>query len=338
VDYRNINGVLLLNDETVKLQNVKTEALDGTIAFNGSYSTKTNKKEPHIALSYDVKDIDVQKAFFSFNTVQKLMPIGQFLDGKLSSQLTMIGNLNGDMMPDFSSLTGNGNLLLLEGVLKKFAPLEKLASTLQIDELKSITIKDIKNHIEFANGKVLVKPFDIKIKDIELQIGGMHGFDQSIDYVVAMKVPRKYLGTQGNNLINGLATQASNKGIPVTLGETVNLNVKMGGSLTNPSVKTELKEVAGDAVADLKQQAVDFAKEKVDVEKQKVKDSVNAVKNQVVNDVKEDIKNKIFGNKDSTKTSNIDSTKKKAEQTIKNTFDGLFKKKKKPVADTTAKQ
>ncbi len=157
------------------------------------------------------------------------MPIGQFLAGKLSSQLTMNGNLNGDMMPDLSSLTGQGNLFLIEGVLKKFAPLEKLASTLQIDELKSITIKDIKNYIEFANGKVLVKPFTIKVKDIEMQIGGMHGFDQSIDYVVAMKVPRKYLGTQGNNLINNLATQASNKGIPVNLGETVNLNVKMGG-------------------------------------------------------------------------------------------------------------
>ncbi|MGZ8540710.1 MAG: hypothetical protein ACXWV6_08700, partial [Chitinophagaceae bacterium] len=338
VDYRNINGVLLLTDETVKLQNVKTEALDGTIAFNGLYSTKTNKKEPHIAISYDVKDIDVQKAFFSFNTVQKLMPIGQFLDGKLNSQLTMIGNLNGDMMPDLSSLTGNGNLLLLEGVLKKFAPLEKLAATLQIDELKSITIKDIKNHIEFANGKVLVKPFDIKIKDIELQVGGMHGFDQSIDYMIAMKVPRKYLGTQGNDLINGLATQASNKGIPITLGETVNLNIKMGGSLTNPSIKTDLKEVAGDAVADLKQQAVDFAKEKVDVEKQNIKDSVAAVKNQVITDVKENIKDKIFGNKDSVKTNSPDSTKKKAEQTIKNTFNDLFKKKKKTAVDTTAKQ
>lgn len=335
VDYKNINGVLVLNDETVKLQNVKTEALDGTIAFNGSYSTKTNKKEPHIALSYDVKDIDVQKAFFSFNTIQKLMPIGQFLDGKLNSQLTMIGNLNGDMMPDFSSLTGNGNLLLLEGVLKKFAPLEKLASTLQIDELKAITIKDIKNHIEFANGKVLVTPFDIKIKDIELQIGGMHGFDQSIDYVVAMKVPRKYLGTQGNNLINGLATQASNKGIPVTLGETVNLNVKMGGSLTNPSIKTDLKEVAGDAVADMKQQAVDFAQAKADSAKQRVKDSVNSVKNQVITDVKENIKDKLFGNKDSVKTNSPDSTKKKAEQTIKNTINDLFKKKKKAAVDTT---
>ncbi|MEP7372525.1 MAG: AsmA-like C-terminal region-containing protein [Chitinophagaceae bacterium] len=338
VTYSNIDGVLILNDQTVKLQNVKTEALDGTIAFNGSYSTKTNKKEPHIALSYDVKGLDVQKAFLAFNTVQKLMPIGQFLDGKLSSQLTMNGNLHGDMMPDLSTLTGQGNLLLLEGVLKKFAPLEKLASTLQIDDLKSITIKDIKNYIEFANGKVLVKPFTIKIKDIEMQIGGMHGFDQTIDYAISMKVPRKYLGTAGNNLINNLASQASSKGIPIKLGDVVNLNVKMGGSLTNPSIKTDLKEVAGDAVADLKQQAVDFAKEKVDVEKQKIKDSVAAVKNQVVNDVKEDIKNKIFGNKDSTKTSNVDSTKKKAEQTIKNTFDGLFKKKKKPVADTTAKQ
>ncbi|HKZ66589.1 MAG TPA: AsmA-like C-terminal region-containing protein, partial [Chitinophagaceae bacterium] len=263
------------------------------------------------------------------------MPIGQFLDGKLNSQLTMIGNLNGDMMPDFSSLTGNGNLLLLEGVLKKFAPLEKLASTLQIDELKSITIKDIKNHIEFANGKVLVTPFDIKIKDIELQIGGMHGFDQSINYVIAMKVPRKYLGTQGNNLINGLATQASNKGIPVTLGETVNLNVKMAGSLSNPSIKTDLKEVAGDAVADLKQQAADFAQAKADSAKQKVKDSVTAVKNQVITDVKENLKDKIFGNKDSVKTNNTDSTKKKAEQTIKNTFNDLFKKKKKAAADST---
>ncbi len=197
VDYKNINGVLVLNDQAVKLQNVKTEALEGTIAFNGSYSTKTNKKEPAISISYDIKDIDVQKAFFSFNTVQKLMPIGQFLDGKLSSQLTMTGNLNGDMMPDFSSLTGEGTLLLLEGVLKKFAPLEKLASTLQIDELKTVTIKDIKNHIEFANGKVLVKPFDIKIKDIELQIGGMHGFDQSIDYGVAMKLPQKIPGHTG---------------------------------------------------------------------------------------------------------------------------------------------
>ncbi len=330
VNYDNIDGMLALNDETVKLQNVRADALDGTVSFSGFYSTKANKKQPYIALSYNLNDINIQQAFFAFNTFQKLMPIGQFLDGKLNSQLVMTGNLDGNMMPNLSSLSGKGNLLLLEGVLKKFAPLEKLANTLQIDELNSISIKDIKNQIEFSNGKVLVKPFTVNVKDIEMQIGGMHGFDQSIDYVIAMKVPRKYLGTEGNNLINGLASQASNKGVPVKLGDIVNLNVKMGGSISNPSIKTDLKEVAGDAVADLKQQAADFAKEKVDAEKQKIKDSAIVVKNQVLNDVKEDLKSKLLGSKDSTQnTGNIDSTKKKAEQTIKNTLDGLFKKKKK---------
>ena len=99
------------------------------------------------------------------------------------------------MMPDLKSLTGNGDLLLIEGVLKKFQPLEKLASTLQIEQLKDISVKDIKNYIEFANGKVLVKPFTVKVQDIEMQIGGMHGFDQSLDYIIQMKVPRKYLGS-----------------------------------------------------------------------------------------------------------------------------------------------
>jgi len=63
----------------VKLQNVNTEALDGTINFNGSYSTKANKKSPDISLTYDVKNLSVQKTFLAFNTIQKIMPIGQFL-------------------------------------------------------------------------------------------------------------------------------------------------------------------------------------------------------------------------------------------------------------------
>jgi hypothetical protein len=338
VSYNNVNGALLLSDQTVTLQNVKTEALDGTVTFNGSYSTKTNKKEPGIALSYDIKNVDVQKAFLSYNTMQKLMPIGQFLAGKLNSQLSMTGKLHGDMMPDFSSLTGKGNLLLIEGILKKFAPLEKIASTLQIDELKSVSIKDIKNYIEFANGKVLVKPFTIKVKDIEMQIGGMHGFDQSIDYIVQMKVPRKYLGNEGNNLLNNLAMQAGNKGIPVKLGDVVNLNIKMGGTLLNPSIKTDLKEAAGDAMKDLQQQAVDFAKAKADTVRQTVRDTLNVVKNQVTETAKDELKNKIFGNKDSTKTNNLDSTKKKTEQTLKNTFNSLFNKKKKQAGDSTNKQ
>jgi hypothetical protein len=338
VDYNNINGILLVENETVRLQDVKTDALDGTMTLNGSYSTRTNKKDPAININYDVTDLDIQKTFYAFNTIQKLMPIGQFLDGKLHSQVSMNGNLNGNMMPDLKTLSGKGNLLLIEGLLKKFAPLEKLASTLQIDELKSITIKDVKSYIEFANGKVLVKPFNVKVNDIEMQIGGLHGIDQAIDYAVQMKVPRKYFGEQGNDFLNTLTSQASKKGVPVKFGDIVDLNIKMGGTLTNPTIKTELKEVAGDAIKEMQKQAVVFAKTKADTVKQTVKDTLSLVKNQVVTDVKSDIKNKLLGTKDSTNTNNMDSTKNKAGQTFKNTLNSLLNKKKKPATDASKKQ
>ncbi|RYY60359.1 MAG: hypothetical protein EOO05_10150 [Chitinophagaceae bacterium] len=334
VSYNNINGSVVIADETVKLQNVKTEALDGTIMVNGSYSTKVHEKEPDISLTYDIKDVSIQKAFLAFNTVQKLMPIGQFLDGKLNSSLAMHGNLLSNMMPDITSLTGNGSLLLLQGVLRKFGPLEKLANTLQIEDLKNITVKDIKNYIEFANGKVLVKPFTIKVKDIEMEIGGMHGFDQSIDYVIGMKVPRKYLGTQGNNLVNGLVSQANNKGIPVKLSDVIDLNVKMKGSFTNPSISTDLKQVAGDAVSDLKEQAQDFAQAKLDSAKARAKDSLQVVKEKLTNEVKDKLTEKIFG-KDTSAAAKADTTKGSTEKVIKNTLKDLLNRKKKNAADST---
>lgn len=335
VNYNNVRGSLLVKNESVYLQNVQTEALDGSIGFDGSYSTKSNKAKPDISLNYSIKNVDVQKAFYAYNTIQKLMPLGKFLAGKINSQFAMTGKLNRDLFPDMSSLTGNGNFLLIEGVLKKFQPLDKLANTLSVAELKDITLKDIKSYFEFANGKVLVKPFTVKIKDIDMLVGGMHGIDQSIDYIIGMKLPRKYLGNAGNSLINNMVTQTANKGINVTVSDIINLNVKMGGSITNPTVKTDLKETAVDVTKELKQQAAVFVQQKVDSTKQTLKDSLAIVKKQVINDVKTEIGKQILGTKDSTnKGTSLESTKEKATETFKNTFNGLLKKKK-PATDTT---
>ncbi len=343
VDYENISGTLAIANETVTLKDVYTQALGGDITFNGSYSTRDNKKDPAISIDYDINKVDAQKAFFAFNTVQKLMPIGQFIGGSLSSEFNMTGSLDDNMMPLFNTLTGKGNFLLLNGFLSKFKPLEKLASTLQIDQLKEISVKDIKNYIEFANGKVLVKPFTVKVKDIEMEIGGLHGIDQSIDYIIQMKVPRKYLGTQANSLVNDLAAKATAKGIPVQLGETVNLLVKMGGSITNPTLKTELKEAAGNAADELKNQAVAFAKEKADSAKAAIRDSANALKKEITQDIKKELqnelKNKLFGKdtaavKDTASGKPLEDAKKKSEQKVKNTLDKLLNRKKQAPPDT----
>ena len=329
-EYDNVKGTVVIKDQTVDLNNLQMNALGGSIGLNGSYSTKTDKRHPDIVLSYDVKNLDAEKTFYAFNTVQKLMPIGKFISGVINSQLTMSGRLGSNMMPDLTTLTGKGDVLLLNGFLKKFAPVEKLAQTLNVSELSSFALKDIKTYFDFANGKVLVKPFHLRVKDINMEIGGVHGLDQSIDYVIGMKFPRSLMGAQGNALVNNLAQQASSKGIPINVGDSINLNVKMSGTITNPIIKTDLKESANSIASEMKQQATEFVKSQIDSTKNTVKDSANAIKNQVVKDLKEDITKQLLGGKkDSASASEkpLENVKKNAENTIKNTFNNLLKKK-----------
>lgn len=333
LDIKSLTGSLNIADETVKLNNVSGKALDGTIMMNGTYSTKNSKKKPDISIAYKVANVDIQKTFYAFNTIQKLMPIGKFLAGKLSSQLTLTGKLGENMMPDLTTLSGLGDVLMLEGVLSKFQPLEKVSQSLNVSALQNVSAKDVKTFFEFNNGKVLVKPFNVKVKGIDMEIGGLHGLNQNMDYTINMKVPRALMGDKANTVVNGLVQQASNKGVPVTVGDIVPVQVKLGGSITSPSVKTDLKQGATSLAQDIKQQATDFAKAKADSAKTAVKDTLKSVKKQVIQTAKEEITKKILGgnSKDSSSNSGnkVEDTKKKIEEKGKGLLKGLnpFKKK-----------
>ncbi len=341
IDMQDLSGSMIIKDETVSLNNIKSNLLDGTMNVSGSYSTKKDKKKPDISLSYDVKGFDVEKTFMAFNTVQKLMPVGKFLSGKMSSQLTFTGKLGDDMMPDLNSLTGNGNLLLIEGFLKKFAPVEKIAAMLNVKELESFALKDIKNYIEFANGKVMVKPFKVKVKDIDMEIGGMHGFDQSLDYLINMKVPRALMGEKGNAYVNNLISQVNSKGVPVKLGDYVNLKVNMGGTITSPVIKTDLKQAGTSLAEDLKQQATDFAKAKIDSTKTAVtaavKDTIASLKKQAVQTAADELQKQLLGKGDTSKTGSADG-KKNIEESAKGLINNINPFKKKKTVDTTQHQ
>ena len=174
---------------------------------------------------------------------------------------------------------------------------------------------------------VLVKPFTIKVQDIEMEIGGFHGFDQSIHYGIKMKLPRALMGSKGNTLVNNLVASANGKGIPIKVSDVVNLTLKLTGSISNPSVAVNLKEVAGDVIKDLEKQVVDFAKAKADSLKQKAKDSLNIVKDQAEQKLKEKLAEKgIDTNKLNIKNAKDTLINRVTDTLKKRTTDSLKKK------------
>lgn len=309
----NLEGNLTVSDQSVKLDNVKGLALDGAISISGMYSTRNNKTNPDISFSYNVQNVDVQKTFLTFNTIQKLMPLGKWLGGNLNSSLVVSGKLGETMMPVVQTLTGEGTLLLIDGFLEKFGPLEKLGERLKINELKNLTLKDVRQHFEFTNGKVYVKPFTLNFHNIEMEIGGFHGIDQSLDYNINMKIPRSMLGTEANSVINGLVSQASSRGINIQPGEYVNIHAKMLGSINNPDIQLNARQTAQSITETLKDQATEFAREKVDSMKTVITDTLEAVKKQLVNEAAQKLKEELLKKTD-TSAPGSDKKKEAAER------------------------
>jgi hypothetical protein len=141
------------------------------------------------------------------------------------------------------------------------------------------------------------------------------------------------LGTKGNELINDLAAKVSSNGVPVKLGETVNINAKMLGTITNPQIKLDLKQSASSLADEIKQQATDYAQAKIDSSKKAVNDTLQSLKKEVVSQVTDKLKDQLFGKKD---TAQADSANKpvNAADRLKESGKGLieninpFKKKK----------
>ncbi len=328
-----VQAALMVRNQVVALQNVSGKGLDGNIKMSGFYGTKTDKKNPDISFDYAVENVDVQKTYTSVDMVQKMMPAGKYVQGKMTSHLSMTGKMGADMSPQMNTLTGKGDLFMLSGNISGFPVTDQLANKLNIAKLKSFPLKDMKLFFSFANGRLNVDPYKFKIDQIEAEVAGSHGFDQTIQYGVNMAIPTALMGSQGTAMVNNLVNQAAAKGINVKVGDKVNLAATITGTVTAPKVETNLKSMAGDAVNDVKKQLEDMAKHKADSIKNVVKDTVKAIKTQAVNAVKDELKNQFLGNKDTSKKSGgtnnaVNDAVNNAADKAKDGLKSLFGKKK----------
>jgi hypothetical protein len=281
LDLQNLSCDLVISDQTVQLHDVKANGLDGDININGTYSTLESRDNPEFALTYDVKGLDIQKTFFAFNSVRKIMPIAKFIAGNINAHMSLSGRLNDDMTTDLHSLEGEGNIELLAGSMKNFDPMDKISQSLDIAELKDIPLKDTKADFSFKNNRVVVNPFILYTKDIEMDINGTHGFDQSLDYAINLKVPRSQLGSKGKMFVKNVVTQAAEKGIPVKLKDDVSMDVKMIGTINSPDVKTDMDSVVDMAATDLKKEVNEFVNAKLDSAKQQLHHPSSTAKKQL---------------------------------------------------------
>ncbi|NJX16727.1 AsmA family protein [Tamlana crocina] len=326
LNLKNVSGQLYIKDQQATLENLTSNIFNGALSVSGDVSTKG--ETPIFNLNLGAKYFDIAQSFKDLELLQNLAPIAHLLQGKLNTELKLSGNLNKELSLDLSSVSGNAlaELLTTKVNTEQSQLLSKLDGALNFIDFSQIDLKDLKTKLSFANGKVSVQPFDLKYKDIGITVSGSHGFDKSVDYNAVFNVPAKYLGSEVNRLVGKINdAEVNNMSIPVAANIT--------GSLTNPTVKTDLTS----GVKNLTQQLIEIEKQKLlNQGKDKVKDLIggvigsnktktDSIKEEQNNTVKDVLKGIVKGGTSETKDSTQTNS---TSKNIKDALSGLFGNKK----------
>ncbi len=286
----NILGKLIVKDGKVIMDKLSMNMLQGSMLVSGQYNTQ-DIKTPMVDLDMSIKNIDIPSAFNAFNTVKKMAPIAENMKGKISSDLKFISNLDSSMMPVYSSIVGYGKLVTDEIVIANSPTFEKIASTLKNDKFKNVKIQDVNASFEIKNGRVYVKPFDTKLGPAKANIGGDQGIDQTMNYFMNLSIPRAEFGSAANDVLDGLAKQASSKGFDIKQSDEVNVQLNITGTFTDPKIGMNIKESMAKAKTEIKEAVQEKVKEEVQKVKEDVKEKANAEIDKIMKDAEEQATN-----------------------------------------------
>lgn len=272
---KNLDGKLLVKNGTVDMKNLSMNTLGGSVVMNGSYSTAQSETQPDLKASFAMNGLSFAQTFKELDMVQKMAPIFENLKGNFSGKMQIDTKLDSVMSPIFTTTNGSGSLSTKNLNLSGVAILDKIADATKYAALKNLSVKDMQIDFTIKEGRVNTKPFDIKMGNMNLNLSGSTGLDQTIDYTGKLKLP------ESAGSIASLTT----------------LDLKIGGTFTSPKISVDTKSMAKQAANAATSKALEAVGEKLGIdlsnaEKQK-EALVNAAKQAAESLVKEAEKQKV---------------------------------------------
>ncbi|MBS1682380.1 MAG: hypothetical protein JST48_11760 [Bacteroidetes bacterium] len=303
----NAMGDVIVKDAVANMSNVKFNMLGGGFVVNGAYNTK-DLQHPKYDFGLKIDNLSIQEAASSFSMIKKYAPIAGMAQGKFGTDFKINGELGQNMMPKLNTVNGDGLIKIAEAAITQSKLISGVTSLTSLKDVDNVTLKNVLMSATIKDGKLSVKPFNVKFGDYATAVTGSTALDGTIDYALKMSVPAGKLGSQFQGLINQY-TGSNNS------TSTIPLNIGLGGTFTNPKatlVTQEQKQQVKEAVTNV-------AKEK----------GKEALKQAVESTPAKDIVNNILGGKKDTAKAKTDTSKTKVVQDVlQNKLQNLLKRKK----------
>ena len=309
-DMTNVGGTIGLKEGRLNLNSLGMNAMGGSMNLSGSYFAP-NESGATASMDMNIRSVEIKTLAETIGFVDSLLPIAKSMSGDVSLGINFTTPLKSDMSVDIDNLNATGRFRTDELVFIDTKTLNTFTSLLKMEE-RSNVLKDVDIDFAIINGQVQVPPFDVKLGNVAMKVGGAHGLS-SMKYNIDVDIPTGKAGAQASSEISSVLAQAGLSNISPNLSKVV-VGVAVTGTMKNPkfalgqpqysSSEGTVSNIVSSVVSDVKEQAkavvdqkVEEAKAKADsVIQQKKDEATQAIQQKAddaANKLKEDLKNKL---------------------------------------------
>ena len=178
-----IEGTMNYQPRLLTFKSLKMNSLSGSIAGNG-FLVQNNKKDLIAHGSFDVTNIDVNKAFRTFHNFGQSFLKAENIKGTLSGSISLLIPMDSELKFHIKTLTAEGKYLLVNGALINFDPVKQLSSFIELSELENISFEKLENYFFIRNNYLYIPQMEVNSSAADLSVNGKHSFENEYEYHV----------------------------------------------------------------------------------------------------------------------------------------------------------
>ena len=244
----NASGGVAFADQKVNFKKLAFNLLDASFIMNGSFA-KQEKQDPETNLTLTIQNLNINKAYKSFDIIQKYASIAEALQGNMNLNVNLSTLLTKSLSPNLGTLNSEGDVYINDANLSGSGVLNKMADLVKWSQLKSLSVKTAHLSYSIQNGRFIVKPFDVLTNLTKLNISGSSGLDKSINYVIGIDMPKQVVDLgAASDLSKELAKISPTLSLD-NIAKSLKLQVLVTGNMQNPNLKLGIKGTGSGADA-----------------------------------------------------------------------------------------
>ncbi len=233
------SGKVVVKGRRMTLEGFRADLLGGRATASGFYQT-TDVTRPTFDAELRLDSLDIQAAFQKLATVRALAPVARWARGRFWAALHLSGALGANMLPRFGSLSGSGSLQTTRLSLEGFPALQRVADALKIPALANPTLAPVRASFDVDEGRMKLRPFTASAGDFAMTVSGSNGVDGSLQYGVQLQAPPTALGEAARRTVSGLLEKAGRSAADLGAAGPVRIGIQLGGTVTDPTVGTDV--------------------------------------------------------------------------------------------------